>query len=159
MRAGLTVFASFLLSATTVDSYAFVSRQPAIATYQSPMALKQQSAPMRRSQSSLKMIDEVMIQGAAIAVAGLAAGIGLVAFTEAQGERAKQRGGGLSETMATKIAGGLLEDVEVSSVDDLGSLTSQLEKALKESGAAKEEEFEITEETKKRLAEEADDGW
>lgn len=114
---------------------------------------------MRRSQSSLKMIDEVMIQGAAIAVAGLAAGIGLVAFTEAQGERAKQRGGGLSDTMATRIAGGLLEDVEVSSVDDLGSLTSQLEKALKESGAARDEEFEITEETKKRLAEEADDGW
>jgi hypothetical protein len=53
----------------------------------------------------------------------------------------------------------LLEDVEVSSVEDLGSLTSQLEQALKESGGTTEEDFVMTEEDKKRLAEEADDGW
>ena len=80
-------------------------------------------------------------------------------FTENQGERAKERGAGLSETMATKISGMLLEDVEVSSVSDLGSLTSQLEKALMETGAANEEDLQMTEEEKKRIEEEADDGW
>jgi hypothetical protein len=97
--------------------------------------------------------------GAGIAIAGLGAGIGLLAFTEAQGERAKQRGGGLSADMSTRIAGQLLEDVEVSSVKDLGSLTSQLEAALKESGGANEAELAMSEEEMKRIAEEADDGW
>jgi hypothetical protein len=64
----------------------------------------------------------------------LGTGIGLVAFTEAQGECAKQRGSGLSEGMSTRIAGQVLEDVQVSSVQVLGSLTCQLEAALKETG-------------------------
>lgn len=97
--------------------------------------------------------------GAGIAVAGVAAGIGLVAFTEVQGERAKERGGGLSENMSTQLAGMLLEDVEVSSVSDVGSLTSQLEAALKASGGTTDDELAMTEEDKKRIAEEADDGW
>lgn len=105
------------------------------------------------------MIDQTVLQGAGIAVAGLVAGIGLVAFTEQQGERAKERGGGLSESMSTRITGKLMEDVEVSSVSDIDSLTSQLEKALKETGGAKDEEFEVSEEDKKRIMEEADDGW
>jgi len=100
-----------------------------------------------------------VIQGAGIAIAGLAAGIGMVAFTEAQGERAKERGGGLSDNMSTQLSGMLLEDVEVSSVSDVGSLTSQLERALKASGGTSDEELEITEEDRKRLTEEADDGW
>ncbi len=102
---------------------------------------------------------EAVIEGAGIAIAGLAVGIGLVAFTEAQGERAKERGGGLSDNMATRMAGQLVEDVEVSSVSDLGSLTSQLEKALKEASGAKAEEYGINEDNSKRVAEEADDGW
>lgn len=97
--------------------------------------------------------------GAGIAVAGLGVGVGLVAFTEAQGERAKERGGGLSDDMSTRITGQLMEDVEVSSVKDLSSLTSQLEAALQESGGTTEEDFKMTEEEKKRIAEEADDGW
>lgn len=100
-----------------------------------------------------------MIQGAAIALAGLGAGFGLVYFTEAQGERAKERGSGVSDAMATKIAGQLMEDVEVSSVADLGSLTSQLEAALRQTGSAMAQDLEMTEEDKKRIAEEADDGW
>ena len=92
-------------------------------------------------------------------MAGLVAGIGLVAFTEAQGERAKERGSGLSDSMSTQIAGQLMEDVEVSSVEDLGSLTDKLEAALKASGGAEEEELEMTEEEKKKIMEEADDGW
>ena len=92
-------------------------------------------------------------------MAGLAAGIGLVAFTEAQGERGKERGAGLSDSMATQIAGKLMEDVEVSSVGDLGSLTDQLEAALKASGGTEDEELEMSEEEMKRIQEEADDGW
>jgi hypothetical protein len=105
------------------------------------------------------MIDQQVLMGGGIAVAGLVAGIGLVAFTEQQGERAKERGSGLSESMSTRIAGGLLEDMEVSSVEDLGSLTSQLEKALKEAGGADEKNLEMTEEEKQRILAEADDGW
>ena len=105
------------------------------------------------------MVDDQIVQGAVVAVAGLAVGLGLVAFTEAQGERAKSRGSGLSENMSTRLAGGLMEDVEVSSVSDVESLTSQLEKALKQSGGAKDEELQMSEEDKKRLKEEADDGW
>ena len=100
-----------------------------------------------------------VIQGAGIAIAGLVTGIGLVAFTEAQGERGKERGGGLSESMSTQLSGMLLEDVEVSSVEDVGSLTSQLEAALKASGGTSDEELEMSEEDKKRIEEEADDGW
>jgi hypothetical protein len=105
------------------------------------------------------MIDQSVLQGAGIAIAGLVVGIGMVAFTEAQGERAKERGAGLSESMTTRITGGLLEDVEVSSISDLGSLTMQLEKALKESGGASDDELVMTEDEKKRGMDEADDGW
>jgi len=105
------------------------------------------------------MVDQQILMGGGIALLGLGAGIGLVAFTESQGERAKERGGGLSESMSTRIAGGLLEDVEVSSVDDLGSLTSQLEKALQEAGGTSAKDLEMSEEDKKRIKEEADDGW
>jgi hypothetical protein len=83
----------------------------------------------------------------------------MVAFTETQGERAKERGGGLSAGMNTRISGKLMEDVEVSSVEDLGSLTSKLEQALRASGGTKEEDLAMTEEEKKRIAEEAEDGW
>jgi hypothetical protein len=100
-----------------------------------------------------------VIQGAGIAVAGVVVGIGLLVFTEAQGERSKERGGGLSDSMSTQLSGMLLEDVEVSSVEDLGSLTSQLEAALKASGGTSEDELKMSEEDKKRIEEEADDGW
>mmetsp|Transcript_6172 Transcript_6172/g.8897 ORF Transcript_6172/g.8897 Transcript_6172/m.8897 type:complete len:148 (+) Transcript_6172:158-601(+) len=117
------------------------------------------SLPVKRSDTSLKMVDQNVIMGAGIAIAGLGAGIGLVAFTEIQGERAKERGSGLSDGMSTRITGMLMEDVEVSSISDLGSLTSQLEAALKETGGADEDEFKMSEEDKKRIAEEVDDGW
>lgn len=105
------------------------------------------------------MVDQQTLLVGGVALLGLGAGIGLVAFTEVQGERAKERGGGLSDAMSTRIAGGLLEDVEVSSVNDLGSLTSQLEKALQEAGGKDAKDFEMTEEEKKRIADEVDDGW
>ncbi|GKY98331.1 hypothetical protein MPSEU_000790700 [Mayamaea pseudoterrestris] len=159
----LLLLTSSLLLAEQASGFAFVAnknhRQLASS---SPSRFPDHTATSKRQSStgsSLSMVDDQILLGAGVAVAGLVAGIGLVAFTEAQGERAKERGGGLSDRMATSIAGGLLEDMEVSSVDDLGSLTSQLEQALKESASAKGEDLEMTEEAKKRLTEEADDGW
>jgi signal transduction histidine kinase len=102
---------------------------------------------------------EAVIKGAAVAFLGLAAGVGMVAFTESAGERAKVRGSGLSDGMTTRITGQLMEDVEVSSVADLGSLTEQLEAALKETGGADAMDLKMTEEEKKRIAEELEDGW
>jgi hypothetical protein len=100
-----------------------------------------------------------VIQGAGIAVAGVVAGIGMLVFTEAQGERAKERGGGLSDSQSNQLSGMFLEDQEVSSVEDLGSLTFQLEAALKASGGASDDELTMTEEEKRKLEEEAEDGW
>jgi hypothetical protein len=148
-----------------VSGYAFVARKslcPTTATATTTRISTTRTGSVsqyRHRKSSLQMIDQQVLMGGGIAVAGLVAGIGLVAFTEQQGERAKERGSGLSESMSTRIAGGLLEDMEVSSVEDLGSLTSQLEKALKEAGGADEKNLEMTEEEKQRILAEADDGW
>lgn len=150
--------ALFFGSLGTASGYSFVARS-AYPTTKSRSVAAPKIRQHESSSSSLQMIDQQILMGGAIGLAGLVAGIGLVAFTEQQGERAKERGGGLSESMSTRIAGGLLEDVEVSSVEDLGSLTSQLEKALREAGGADEKELEMTEEAKKRIAEEAEDGW
>lgn len=92
-------------------------------------------------------------------MASFAAGIGLVVFTEKQGDRAKERGGGLSEDMSTKLSGMYMEDVEISTVSDLGSLTDQLEAALKSTKSEMVQDLEISDETKKRIEEEAEDGW
>lgn len=128
----------------------------------SPWQSKSVVSSTRRtnSKSSLNMVDQQVILGGGIAFAGFVTGIGVLAFAENQGERAKERGSGLSERMSTSIAGGLLEDVEVSSVSDVASLTEQLEAALsKSSGEDVKKETELTEEEKKRIEEEADDGW
>lgn len=70
--------------------------------------------PTRSSRPpALSMVDSNVLMGGGIAVAGLVAGVGLVTFAEGMGERSKARGGGLSEDMAMKITGGLMEDVEV----------------------------------------------
>ena len=82
----------------------------------------------------------------------------MVVFTEKQVER----GSGVSSDMATKIAGKLMEDIEIDNVGDLGSLTSQLENALKQSGGVddkKMQQIEMTDEEKQKVAEELDDGW
>ena len=137
---------SFLLASLFVNASAFtfvpVSKN---AHYQNPSTTE-------------LALDSNVVMGAGIAIAGLGAGIGLVAFTENQGERSKERGVGLSDDMATRITGGLMEDVEVSSVSDLGSLTSQLEAALQESGADASV-TELTEEEKQKKIEDMDDGW
>lgn len=147
------------LATTSVQSFSFV--QP--SSYRSVVAVApqntQQQQQKTRSSSQLSMVDSQVLMGGGIAIAGLAAGIGLVAFAENMGERSRERGAGLSDDMSTRLMGGLLEDTEVDAVSDLSSLTEKLEAALKESGGAKEEELQMTEEDKKRIAEEADDGW
>jgi hypothetical protein len=134
---------------TSARTFSSRSQATAVAT----------STSSRKTSSTLSMLDDNIVLGGAVAVGGLIAGIGLVAFAENMGERGKARGGGLSSEMATKLSGALLEDVEVDSVSDLSSLTEKLEAALKESGGANEKELEMSEEDKKRIAEEADDGW
>ncbi|KAL7467955.1 hypothetical protein ACHAXS_008182 [Conticribra weissflogii] len=135
------------------EGFAFV---PSI---KSSLACPKSIAPSTRkpSSTSLSMVDNTVL-GAGIAVAGLVAGVGLVAFAENMGERSKARGA-VSDSMATRLTGSLMEDTEVDAVSDLSSLTEKLEAALKETGGAKEEELEMSEEDKKRIAEEADDGW
>ena len=154
-----TLCLSLLAAFPCAEAFAFVARKPLKPSSVPTQSSLYRPAAPRSGATSLRMVDDVVLQGAGIAIAGLVAGIGLVAFTEQQGERAKERGSGLSESMSTRIAGKLMEDVEVSSVSDIDSLTSQLEKALKETGGAKDEEFQISEEDKKKKIEEADDGW
>lgn len=151
--------AALCLLAPVASGFAFVPTSSSRSSLPSSGA-PARSAPRKSSSStSLAMVDSNVLMGGGIAIAGVVAGIGMVAFAEGMGERAKERGGGLSDDMATRITGGLMEDVEVSSVSDLTSLTDKLEAALKESGGAKEEELQMSEEDKKRIAEEADDGW
>eukprot|EP00586_Coscinodiscus_wailesii_P012036 CAMPEP_0172497490 /NCGR_PEP_ID=MMETSP1066-20121228/100751_1 /TAXON_ID=671091 /ORGANISM="Coscinodiscus wailesii, Strain CCMP2513" /LENGTH=158 /DNA_ID=CAMNT_0013270303 /DNA_START=95 /DNA_END=571 /DNA_ORIENTATION=+ len=154
-----TIITVLALTSGSAMGYSFVPQLTSSEIHQfKPFPTTASSRP-RSSSSSLSMVDSNVILGGGIAFAGLAAGIGLVAFTENQGERAKQRGGGLSDEMSTKMSGMFMEDVEVSSVSDLGSLTSKLEAALKETGSVEDKQIELTEEEKKKIKEEADDGW
>jgi hypothetical protein len=156
----LVIAVACLLSASLCHGFSVVGHSSSASQRRQQLQQHRQvRSKTTTSPSSLSMVDQQVLMGGGIAVAGLAAGIALVAFTETQGERAKERGGGLSDGMATRITGQLMEDVEVSSVDDLGSLTSQLEKALKETSGAKDQVFEMTEAEKKRIADAADDGW
>jgi hypothetical protein len=78
-----------LITATpTTGAFSFVAKKSsrtvlAASSRVNGAAMLPRSA---RASSSLKMIDDTIIQGAGIAIAGLAFGVGLVAFTEQQGE-------------------------------------------------------------------------
>jgi len=134
------------------SSFVARSNKPAFQSKSSQLTQTQRS---KSSSTTLSMIDQNVIMGGAIGVLSFGAGIALVAFTESAGTQ----GGGVSEEMSTRIAGSLMEDVEVSSVADLSSLTSQLEAALKESKGEDMEDLAMTEEEKQRIVDEADDGW
>lgn len=145
----------------SASGYAFVTpsqNQQQLTTSATTQSTPASSKSTRSSSTTLQMIDQSILMGGGVALAGLGVGIGLVAFTEQAGER----GSGLSESMATSITGGLMEDVEVSSVSDLGGLTAQLENALKESGGVDGKvikDMELTEEEKQKIIEDQDDGW
>jgi len=119
--------------------------------------------PVIHRDTSLRLeVDQNVLIGGGIALATFVGGIGVAAFTESQGERAKERGGGVSDNMATNLVGKFMEDYEVSTVDDVGGLASQLENALIQSGGLdknKVSELELTDEEKKKVAEDLDDGW
>ena len=110
--------------------------------------------PRRCQSKTVLSVDAGWIQGGAIAAAGLAVGGGIPAYIEFAGKKTMERGA-LSEDTVTNLSGMFMEDVE-QSAGDLKDLTARMEKALAESGA---KEVELTEEQKKKLAEEADDGW
>ena len=165
MKSAATATILCLATASSVQSFSFVqpSSYRSVVTPQNTHYNTQSKSTSRSSSSSsssqLSMIDSQILLGGGVALVGVSAGIGMLAFAEGMGERAKERGGGLSDDMSTRIMGGLLEDTEVDAVSDLSSLTEKLEAALKESGGANEEELTMSEEDKKRIAEEADDGW
>ena len=149
-----TIAAALCLLAPSASGFAFVQSSSRSCLANNNNLNIQQQRPSRSKSTTLSMVDTQVLLGGGIAVAGLAAGIGMVVFAEKMGERSE-----LSDDMATRITGGLMEDVEVSSVSDLGSLTDKLEAALMETGGANEKELAMSEEDKKRIAEEADDGW
>jgi len=98
-----------------------------------------------KSSTSLTMVDAQTLQVAGISVAGLATGIGLLAFTDTQATRSNDRGG-LSDSQTQKIVGGLVVE-EIEEGADAGSLASQLENALKQSGSLSEEVVETIDES------------
>mmetsp|Transcript_38158 Transcript_38158/g.82202 ORF Transcript_38158/g.82202 Transcript_38158/m.82202 type:complete len:178 (+) Transcript_38158:28-561(+) len=142
------------LSAPLAHGFAFVQPSSSRSSLLSNNNTPRNASPTKSSSSSLSMVDTQILMGGGVAVAGLVAGIGLVSFAESMGERST-----LSDDMATRITGGLMEDVEVDSVADLSSLTDKLEAALMETGGADQKQLQMSEEDKKRIAEEADDGW
>lgn len=150
-----TIVAALCLFAPSASGFAFVqSSSRSCLANNNDNNIQRPSTSIRSKSTTLSMVDTQVLMGGGIAVAGLVAGIGMVVFAEKMGERSE-----LSDDMATRITGGLMEDVEVSSVSDLGSLTDKLEAALMETGGANEKELAMSEEDKKRIAEEADDGW
>ena len=162
MKSAATATILCLATASSVQSFSFVqpsSYRSVVTPQNTQFNIQSKSTSRPTSSSQLSMIDSQILMGGGIALVGVSAGIGMLAFAEGMGERAKERGGGLSDDMSTRIMGGLLEDTEVDAVSDLSSLTEKLEAALKESGGANEEELTMSEEDKKRIAEEADDGW
>lgn len=104
-------------------------------------------------------MDTNTLIGVAAGLGGLVGGIALVAFTEQQGVRSEERGA-ISENLRSDLSGKLLEDFEVqgTEVDDV---VTRMQKALAEVKGVDESKVvaELTEEEKKKKAEEADDGW
>lgn len=67
-----------------------------------PNAVNAAFRPQSKPTSTSLSVDTQILMGGGIAIAGLVAGVGFLAFAESMGERAKERGVGLSDSMATK---------------------------------------------------------
>jgi len=154
MRPSLTILSTALSaaallslpSAPTTLAYTFLPSTPTTTHRRTPS-----------SSSSLQMVDAQTLQVGAISVAGLATGIGLLAFTDKQALNSNERTGGLSDSQTNKIIGGLVVE-EVEDGKDAGSLASQLENALKQSGTLSQE---VEEEILDNVGKDYDggDGW
>jgi hypothetical protein len=88
MKSTLISIIAFISVPVAVSGYAFVSsvRQSSFQTSKNKnlKSLCNHQSITRRSTSSLQMVDQQVLMGAGVAIAGLAAGIGMVAFTENQ---------------------------------------------------------------------------
>lgn len=102
------------------------------------------------------MVDQNIVYGGLVAVAGLAAGAGMVALTEKAGVRSEERGA-LSYERKMKMQAMFMEDdvVETTDVDDV---RYNMRKALR-ANQTEEELLALTADARKRAEEEADDGW
>ncbi|CAM9377857.1 unnamed protein product [Ectocarpus sp. 6 AP-2014] len=102
------------------------------------------------------MVEQDIIYGGLVAVAGLAVGAGMVALTEQAGVRSEERGA-LSYERKMKMQAMFMEDdvVEETDVDDV---RYNMRKALR-ANQTEEELLALTADARKRAEEEADDGW
>ena len=100
-----TIAAALCLFAPSASGFAFVqsSSRSCLANNNNNniQQYRTQSSSIRSKSTTLSMVDTQVLLGGGIAVAGLAAGIGMVVFAEKMGERSE-----LSDDMATRITGG-----------------------------------------------------
>ncbi|EJK54063.1 hypothetical protein THAOC_26389 [Thalassiosira oceanica] len=102
------------------------------------------------------MVDTNIILGGGIAVGGVVAGIGLVAFAENSESPSQEFTREAENTQAKRDSPATKNSCQLP-IDN--ELLDKLEAALMESGGAEQEQLQLSEEDKKRIAEEADDGW
>lgn len=99
-------------------------------------------------------VDTQVILGVGVGVAGVAAGVGLMAFQDNQVARAEARGSDVvSDVTKTKLSAQFMEDVEMGSVG-LDDTVSKMERAIAKRKGLKVEELEAP------VARDViDDGW
>jgi len=103
-----------------------------------------------------------VVEGAAVALAGVSAGIALAVFTEGRGDRARTRGGSRWEYAEAALIEGVAADPQKALEEK--KISAQVAAALAARGAAArektEEEEEKTEEGAPAASEaQSDDGW
>mmetsp|Transcript_37672 Transcript_37672/g.44914 ORF Transcript_37672/g.44914 Transcript_37672/m.44914 type:complete len:164 (+) Transcript_37672:136-627(+) len=163
MRPSITILSTVATLATLPSTmgYSFTLSSPRanlVATASSSSSKTSLPNQKRASSTSttLQMVELQTLQVGAIAFAGLSTGIGLLAFTDNAADRSDERGG-LNDGQKNKIIGGLVVE-EVEDGKDAGSLASQLENALKQSGTlSAEKEEEILDDVGKDY--DGGDGW
>lgn len=84
MKSTLLVSAIALISSPVVTGYAFVSSANQNTFQTKNKSYQHIKSISRTSSTSLQMVDQQVLMGAGVAIAGLVAGIGMVAFTETQ---------------------------------------------------------------------------
>jgi len=161
MRPSITILSTLatLAALPSTMGYSFTLSSPRsnlVATTAPSKTSQQLPNQKRASSTTLQMVEMQTLQVGAIAFAGLSTGIGLLAFTDNAADRSDERGG-LNDGQKNKIIGGLVVE-EVEDGKDAGSLASQLENALKQSGTlSTEKEAEILDEVGKDY--DGGDGW